>query len=453
MLLVVGTNLALSKTGATVAENRHLHKLFLMWDVRVPSHIEMIRLIKKLVCIPLLVCAAVPLSTKAATELDLIMPVLGVDRVIAERIVELVKENSGLEINLVPLPDDSVSALDALEAGYGDIAFAPNTGAYREGISTVIPLYPSILHIIAHAERPAGSLAELLRGARVYAGPRESFPRTMLHRIADSLEFEPGEFTIVDERDAATDVIVLYAPIDRDRVLNELALERFRWFSLGDPDDIGNGSLVDLALLMNPRLRRFVIPVGTFGKLTPEPILTVAVDNVLVARTDLDVTVVYDIYDEILRLRPALFSSRPELYQPIDENIANTNFAYSLHPGALAFLKRDEPSFIERYSGVAEVIATLFVGLASGVFAFVRIYHVRRKNRLDEFLVQVIGIRNSVHEESSADERTAAVAGIRALQDEAYELLVDEKLAADESFRIFIELSTDTVKRIRDRKT
>ncbi|MHC4374914.1 MAG: hypothetical protein ACYSTO_12290, partial [Planctomycetota bacterium] len=182
------------------------------------------------------------------------------------------------------------------------------------------------------------------------------------------------------------------------------------------------------------------------------PVVTLAVDNLLVARTDLDKSIVYDIYAEILRLRPALFGTRPELYQPIDEHVAQTNFAFSLHPGALAFLKRDEPTFVERYSGVAEVVATLMVGVVSGLFAIVKVYRIRRKNRLDEFLVEVISIRNSVQPHSSEEDRAAAMASIRALQDRAFELLVNEKLAADDSFRIFTELSNDTIRRIRERR-
>ena len=64
-----------------------------------------------------------PASAKPAAELDLIMPALTLDRVIAERIVELVKKDSGLQINLVALPDESMSALDALETGFGDIGY------------------------------------------------------------------------------------------------------------------------------------------------------------------------------------------------------------------------------------------------------------------------------------------------------------------------------------------
>ena len=399
-----------------------------------------------------MVLVGLPAFARAPAEIDMIMPVLEIDRVIAERIVELVRKESGLRINLIPLPEGTTSALDALEAGHGDIAFAPNTGKFRDGISTVIPLYPSVLHIVTDKDRPANNLEELFRGATVYAGPQDSITRALTKGIVDRLEFAPGEVVFTSGLNDTFDVIVIYAPIDRDRVMNDPRLKNVKWFSFGSPQDIGNGSMVDLAVLINPRLRPFVIPMNTFGAVTPEPVVTVAVDNLLVARAGLADSIVYDLYAEILRIRPALFGDRPELYQPLDEHVAEANFLYTLHPGALAFIKRDEPSMIERYSGVAEVAVTLMVGLVSGLFAIVKIYRIRRKNRLDEFLVEVINIRNSLNPDSGADERAAAMASIRTLQDRAFELLVDEKLAADDSFRIFTELSNNTIDRIKERR-
>jgi hypothetical protein len=84
---------------------------------------------------------------------------------------------------------------------------------------------------------------------------------------------------------------------------------------------------------------------------------------------------------EILRLRPALFGERPELFQPI----------------------------------------------------------------IDEFYMKVIGIRDSIGLASSVTERNEAIASIRALQNLGFELVVSEKLAADDSFRIFIELSNRAI--------
>jgi hypothetical protein len=44
--------------------------------------------------------------------------------------------------------------------------------------------------------------------------------------------------------------------------------------SLGAPQDIGSGGKIDSLVPQNPYIRPFVIPVGTYGEATPEPIVT-----------------------------------------------------------------------------------------------------------------------------------------------------------------------------------
>ncbi len=400
-------------------------------------------------CLALLALFTLSACGRPTADIDLIMPVMPIDQKIAQQIVELVDEESGLHFNLVPPPEGSVSVLDALESGYGDIAFAPNNERYRETVTTIMPLYPSVLHIVTRKERPAESLEQLLAGAVIYAGPPGSIPRLLGEQLVDDLDFAPGEVVFTDDLAMNPDVIILYVPIDRDRIVGDPGLLNFKFFSFGRPEDIGRGSAIDRATLLNPKLRPFVIPIGTYGDLTPEPVVTLAVDKLLVAREDLEEALVYDIFAEILELRPALFGERPELFQPLDEQVARSNFTFSLHPGALDFLQRDEPTFIERYSGVAEVLVTLLVAAISGMFAVIKIYRIRRKNRIDRFYLEVIKIRDSVTPRSGEAERVAAIASIQNLKNRGFQLLVDEQLAADESFRIFIELTHDAIDDIR----
>lgn len=399
----------------------------------------------------MLICTSA--AAKPTAEIDMVMPALEIDQKIAQQIVELVSDRSGIQINLVPLPDDSMSELDALQNGYADIAFSLNNVRFRDNISTVMPLYPSVLQVIADADRPASSLLEFLTDAVVLAGPKGSVSRSRIEQLISGFDLTGIDVKFADSFDDVPDVIIVYAPIDRERLLNNSFLQGMKLFSFGDPAEIGLGNPVDRAVLLNPRLRPFVVPVGTFGDLTPEPVLTVAVDTLLVSRSDVDSAVIYDLYQEMLRIRPALFSARPELFQPLNEDLLHANLAFSLHPGALAFIKRDEPTLIERYSGVGEVVVALMVALVSASVALIKIYRMRRKNRLDKFLVEVIKIRNAVTSDTSNAERADAIARIRELQDYGFEQLVDEKLAADESFRIFIELTNDSIEYLQQTGT
>lgn len=238
-------------------------------------------------------------------EIELITPVQEVDRAIAERIAALVDEDSNLRISLLPPPSGSRSALDALQAGYGDIAFAPNNKRYRDDIATIMPLYPSVLHIMSRKEkgRP-DTLCELLSNATVYAGPPGSIPRLLGEQIVADLNMAHGEVVFVDEPGAEADMLLVYARIDRKRVLNDPRLRDVTLFSFGKP--------------------------------------------------------------------------------------------------------------------------------------------------LDDFYTKVIAIRDSIGPTSSVAERNEAIASIRALQNHGFKLVVSEKLAADHSFRIFVELTNDSIGVIRD---
>ncbi len=173
-----------------------------------------------------------------------------------------------------------------------------------------------------------------------------------------------------------------------------------------------------------------------------------AVDKILVTRSDLAQSVVYDLINELLRLRPALAAKRPGLFPPLTEDFDASRSGFILHSGTQAYLQRDEPSVYERYSGIAEVVVTLLVAFVSATFAGVRILQRRRKNRIDRFYTRAIALGRSVNETSPAEEQQEVIRQVRELQNSAFDQLVDEKLAADESFRIFITLSDDILRRL-----
>jgi TRAP-type uncharacterized transport system substrate-binding protein len=381
--------------------------------------------------------------------LRLIAPAQPVDAEIATELATVFEQNSWHRIEIVPLPAEFESPLDALEAGYADLAFTSNAQPYRQGITTVMPMYPTVLHILYRRGRAADNAEDLLRGATINAGPVGSASRQLLTGILDSLHIGADEVEFVDKLDTLPDVNLVYIPISPQQIRGLLEQEgvagQYRFASFGSAEDIGRGSEIDRAILLNPRLSPFIIPVGTYGDLPEEPVLTLAVDKLLVSRPDVDEAVVYDLIGEMRRLQPALAATRPLLFKGLTREFDASGSTFVLHPGAQAFTHRDEPTFYERYSGVAEVLVTLVIGLISGGYAVIQIYHRRRKNRIDRFYTDVMAVRDSISDRSSAAERAVAVERVRALQNEAFDMLIREKLAADESFRIFVTLSNDII--------
>jgi hypothetical protein len=387
-----------------------------------------------------------------SNEFRLLMPDLEFDQLVAADLVEVFEQNSEHEIVLVAMPDSFATPLDALEAGFADLAFASNAQPYRQGVTTVMPMYPTVLHILYKRNRDASDIKNLLQGAKIFAGSEGSSSRMTTEAILLGLDMTEDDVSFVTHPNVLPDVAVIFIPVSPDEFDVRLAAiggaGEYNLLGFGSPDEIGSGSAVDRAVFLNPRLSAFVIPVETYRGMVPEPVVTVAVDKLLVANPDVPATAIYDLIGEIRRLQPALSANRPMLFRHLSEEFDAGGSTFVLHPGSQAFTQRDEPDVYERYSGVAEVLVTLVIGLVSGTYAVVQIYNRRRKNRIDEFYTRAIAIRGSITEDSSGSERAAAIEEVRNLQNSAFEMLV----AADDSFRIFVTLSNDILTELGARR-
>ena len=381
-------------------------------------------------------------------ELRLAQPASQSDQAIVADLIELLDEHSRLTFLPTEEEMSGEEALEAVLAGTVDVALVSNALPYRDGIATIIPLFPTVLHVAYIGERDTTDGGTLLRGARIYAGQPGSASRLIFEQSLQRNGLDHSDFTYLDDFSERPDVVVVFAPIAPDR------MQRFpdvRLFSLGEVEGIGAGSNIDAATLLNPHLKPFIIPAGTYGPITPEAVLTLAVDKILVTRQDLSPNLVYALISELLRLRPALAAKRPGLFSSLSGDFDPSGSTFVLHAGAQAYVERDEPSVYERYSGIAEVAVTVLIAVISAVFGGMRIYRVRRKNRIDTYYSAVIDIRNAAAESDNDEERESMIGEVRRLQDSAFSELVNEKLAADESFRIFITLSNDVLRQLGGR--
>ena len=391
---------------------------------------------------------------RKAVELQLIEPRLDVDKVIAEQLKSLLDADAAINVTLVEPPDPDKTALETLIAGTGDLALVFNNEKYHHDVATVAPLYPTVLHIAHRSNLRDLGPEELFANHNIFAGPPGSITRRMVIDEATRLGIAEEDITFIFGREVCPEVITVFAPveIEVEGRMSDLAAScgDFELRSLSQPEQLGQGSLVEGVTLLNPRIRPFIIPIDTYGDFTPTAIVTVAVEKMLVARADLPDTVVYDLLRELLRIKPALSGEHPGMFNELNDSFDVSNSAFAVHPGALAYIERDAPSVYERYSGVAEVAVTVFIGLLSGAFAMLRIYQIRRKNRIDVFYSDAIAIRSSVQGSTDVAVRKKAILEVRKLQNKAFDMLVQEKLAADESFRIFITLSNDVISELSD---
>lgn len=192
-------------------------------------------------------------------------------------------------------------------------------------------------------------------------------------------------------------------------------------FSLGDITYSNRGSSVEGFCMNYPRTEPFMVPRNFFGQKPELPIYTIALDELLVVHEDLDKTLVYDLVSDIYSGRHFLSQSNI-LFTHITEDFDRDALNFQLHDSTVDYLARDQPSFFERYAEAFGVIFSILVVLYGGLTSLKKI----RKERIDKYYKRVMECHR--------------IEDLESLSNEAVSQLQSEKLTADESFTIFLNL-------------
>ena len=324
-------------------------------------------------------------------------------------------------------------ALEALVDGNIDLAFMQNDQAHnRESndIRTVIPLYPNINYIFYRNHLNPTDLTDLLTNGRVLVGRDDEFFYKSLFEYY-GVDINSIDLTLIDIVDSVEDfielvnsgnydVLCVFAAIHNPYV--KVMLEN-NWeiLSLGDINYSNRGSSIEGFCMNYPRTEPFIVPRNFFGQKPEVPIYTVLLDELLVTHEDADKTIIYDLVNDIYEGKHYL-SQNEKLFTHIREDFDQDALNFPLHQSTSDYLMRDQPSFLERYAEAIGVIFSVLVVLFGGITSIRKI----RKERIDKYYKKVM-ICGSLEE-------------LEQISNEAVNQLQNEKLTADESFTIFLNL-------------
>jgi TRAP-type uncharacterized transport system substrate-binding protein len=351
-----------------------------------------------------------------------------------ERLGEIIEEQTGLElIEAVVEPGrDPIAAIRDREA---DLALVENSVTFLPGVRAVLPVYESVLHIATDPGYEPTDADFPLRGASFYVANGSVAGRAFVELVIKRQELELGDIQITGEYiEGETDFIIYFGPIDPGNV---------NWIRPGFV-------LASLDNKLNPKRKFYEEAISyTAPKLTPrlipaftydlpgndEPLLSVSVDTLLVTHKDISEAAIYELTRVLLEQKTRFTAIAPQLFAGINESFDPLDLNFPLHRGARAYLERDDPSFIERYAETINMLVYVSFLMISAVLAFARWRDRVKKDRIDVFYARVMAIRDE-HDRSSTDR----LADLDALEREAFDSLIREKLSANESFRIFIDL-------------
>jgi TRAP transporter TAXI family solute receptor len=326
------------------------------------------------------------------------------------------------------------------------------------GIRTVMPLYPELIFIIYPDTLPEPeSLEALLKGKRVGMGQHDTGSSHVLFALFDNFGIDTTEFTIVySETDANElanpdiDISCSLTGPNNPRIKHMLTEQHGKLFSLDNYELADNGSAVNGFCYNYPRAHSFILPKNTFREKPVKPVLTVAVEAVLLTREDISQNDIYEMVQAIYTNTQNLANKNTSLLL-LNDKFDPKRLNFPLHPGIINYLERNQPSFFERYAELIGVIFSIVIVLYGAVVSMQEQMKRKRKDRIDVYYNKVLDVEMSL-EKGTLKDPGRAVKELNELKRHAFRQLINEKLAANESFRIFIELANETIEKISNKK-
>ncbi|YCM46849.1 TAXI family TRAP transporter solute-binding subunit (plasmid) [Verrucomicrobiaceae bacterium 227] len=348
--------------------------------------------------------------------------------------------------------------LKLLESGRADFAIVQSGQASPDEVRVVAKLYSEVLHILVRNESAVESLSQLDgmklclgevgSGSRVVSLPLlEHFGVDTSHEVP----LAPDE-ALRQLREGEVDAVFLVSALHSASIREGVGGGALRFVNLGN--------VVSGLVARFPFLKETSVPAMTYqcpsrdeGAMPRSTVESVGVPSLLVCRKDVPAEVVYEVTKALFASRNKLSDLTPEAYQ-ISEITSADLLPWSIHEGAQRYFRRREPGFLERY---AEVMAFLMsLGAASwAIFGAVSRWSSRKKkNRIDEYYLEVAAVFLRLDEELSLKSLKEEKARLRSLRSRAFQDLAEERLKADDSFGIFqdqLALCLNDVRRREER--
>lgn len=269
-----------------------------------------------------------------------------------------------------------------------DTPIAPN-------VNTVAFLYPQVYHLIVHTESDIQSPADLkgrtIATPAIGGGTYNSFLSLLNYYGMNPESVSILPISDSEERDNA----FRSGKVDAIFRVTTLGHSSIRKFMQTADARLIPFDQFDSMRLFSPTLFEYTIPHGTYKAAEPavpqQDMQTVGVPTLLVVRGELDAALVrsltrvlFENKNDIVAITTlGAFVSEPDSSQAVVPR---------LHPGALAYYNRDQPSFFERYYNQISLVATLVPLVASVYFALRALLLTRQRDRAYRYNMQMASL-------------------------------------------------------------
>ncbi len=360
---------------------------------------------------------------------------------IAQKMKHILDKSKYFETKLI-IGQGSIANVDSLLAGSADLAIIENHTPVEDSITSILPFYPQILHILYLSDEEVTDFKTLVEGRKLFIGLEGSGTNRFMQNLFRFFDVDQSQLELTDNP-FDMEVYASFGDIIKDD--NLAGLESFKLFGFDDVDRFGRGSIAEAICLKYPQMKPFIIPQSTYRQLTPHPVLTIAVDAVLVSISDLPDEAAYQLTKKLFQNHQEFNSISPLIYLDLTERFDPNLLNFPLHLGSRRYLDKDKPTFFERYAEVIGVLFSVVIALISALLSLAKWRNQAKKDRIDVFYEKIMEIKIGIPKLRSSREVRSKIIELQNEQDKAFQLLIDEKLQANESFRIYMEFNKEII--------
>lgn len=383
---------------------------------------------------------------------------------IAQRVAELVDSDStSLHLD-VEESDGSVDNMRRLLEGEAQVALVQNDTLGEEGVRALVPLHTGALHFLVRKGSQIESLADL-PAYKIGIGLQTSGTHRMVSALFDHFDLDLEtldhvELSIAEGcdrlREGKIDALLMVLSLRSEALVELVSSGEIDLVGIGR--DMEEGSVVRGFRLAYPfgepvMIPRFAYapPQGDRPGVPAEPIPTIGVRTVLVAHESVSEEAARELTRVVMEKR-SLLTREFEGVNMTDGEPEAHGLQFPLHRGAVAYYNRNEPGFFVEYAEVIGLLMTVVVGAWGLLATMGRWLDQRKKDRIDEYYLEINEVFAQLEQVNSADEFDSLEERLSSLRTAAMQQLTAEKLDANESFRIFQSLLAEALEEVRYRR-
>jgi uncharacterized protein len=335
--------------------------------------------------------------------------------------------------------------LERLEQGKADLVTAQADVPAGDNARTIASLYPDSFQLVVQGKSPIQKFTEL-KGKRIGLATKGGQYDSFL-LIAQHFGLTDRDFTFVGDNDQAADTAFQQGQVEA--VFRVRAIGNAQIASL-IKDQGGRLIPIEQADAMRvhyPAFEPTKIPKGAYKGSDPsvpaDELATISVQRLLLANRNVNPEIIRQITQVINENRRELAAAIPKDHGNTAPLIANIRrpettggTGIPLHPGALAYYNRDEPTFMQKNAEYLGLLLTLTLLGGSWLWELKRWSERGRKDVADGYIEQAIALMNQC--ETLAIAPQTALMQLDQIFEQVAAELVNEGIS-QESFRTFNE--------------